>query len=292
MKKGRIIKLIGGIYTVLDANQNTYDLRPRGVFRHRNIQPKVGDFVAFNDDNITEVYDRKNDLYRPMIANVDQVLLVNSAVHPDFSFLLLDKFLTLIESNSIVPIIIITKVDLMSEDELVALKAKLAYYEQFYTVIYFSSKTKENLQKIIDISANKVNVLAGQTGAGKSTILNTIDPTLALNTNEISMALGRGKHTTRHVELIKFGQGFIADTPGFSSLEFQDMTTQQVKDYFVDFFELSHLCKFNQCTHIHEPKCEIIKRVKEGKILQERYDDYLQIFQEVKDIKPKYRRDK
>lgn len=292
MKKGRIIKLIGGIYTVMDEFNQRYDLKPRGIFRHHNIQLKVGDWVQFTDDVIEEVIDRKNDLYRPMIANVDQVLLVNSARHPDFSFLLLDKFLTLIESNHIKPVIIITKTDLMDEDSLRVLKKKLSYYEQFYRVIYFSSITRENLDEIKEVTKDKVNVLAGQTGAGKSTILNTINPDLDITTNEISTALGRGKHTTRHVELIVFGDGFIADTPGFSSLEFKGLTSNDIKDYFVDFFALSHLCKFNQCTHLHEPKCEVIKRVKTGEILQERYDDYLHIFQEVKAIKPRYRRDK
>lgn len=276
----------------MDEMHQRYNLKPRGIFRHHNIQLKVGDWVMFTDDVIEEIIERKNDLYRPMIANVDQVLLVNSAKHPDFSFLLLDKFLTLIESNHIVPVIIITKTDLLSKEELNVLKEKLSYYEQFYRIIYFSSKTKENLNQIQDVTNGKVNVLAGQTGAGKSTILNTINPELDITTNEISMALGRGKHTTRHVELIVFGDGFIADTPGFSSLEFKDITADEVKDYFVDFFALSHQCKFNQCTHIHEPKCEVIRQVKAGTILQERYDDYLHIYEEIKAIKPKYRRDK
>lgn len=292
MKKGRVVKLIGGIYTVMDEDKKRYNLKPRGIFRHRNIQLKVGDWVQFTDDVIEEVMDRKNDLYRPMIANVDQVLLVNSARHPDFSFLLLDKFITLIEANHIKPVIIITKTDLMDPKSLAVLKEKMTYYESFYRVIYFSSVTQENLDEIKEVTRDKVNVLAGQTGAGKSTILNTINPELEITTNEISMALGRGKHTTRHVELIVFGDGFIADTPGFSSLEFKDVTSNNIKDYFVDFFALSHMCKFNQCSHVHEPKCEVIKRVKNGQILQERYDDYLHIFQEVKAIKPRYRRDK
>jgi ribosome biogenesis GTPase len=292
LKKGRIIKLIGGLYTVIGQEGLRYELKPRGIFRHKNIQLKVGDWVTFTDDVIEEVEERKNDLYRPMIANVDQVLLVNSAVHPDFSFLLLDKFLTLIEANHIQTVIIITKIDLMDQESLLNLKEKMTYYEQFYPVIYFSSKTKENLDKIKEVTKGKINVLAGQTGAGKSTILNTMNPNLDITTNEISMALGRGKHTTRHVELIAFGEGYIADTPGFSSLEFKDITANEIKDYFIDFFALSHLCKFNQCTHIHEPKCEIIKQVKNGKILKERYDDYQHIYQEVKAIKPKYRRDK
>ena len=292
MKKGRIIKLIGGLYTVLDDEFQRYNLKPRGIFRHKGIQLKVGDWVMFNEDVIEEVLERKNDLYRPMIANVDQVLLVNSVISPDFSFLLLDKFITLIEANHIEPVIIITKIDLMDNQSLDALKAKLAYYEQFYRVIYFSSKTQENLEQIKTITKGKVNVLAGQTGAGKSTILNTINPDLKITTNEISKALGRGKHTTRHVELIMFGEGFIADTPGFSSLEFKGFKADELKDYFVDFLPHASGCKFNQCTHLHEPGCQVKFEVQEGRILKERYEDYQYLYQELKAVKPRYRRDK
>lgn len=292
MKKGRIIKLVGGLYTVLDESKKKYILKPLGVFRYRNIRPIVGDLVEFNEDSITKVEDRHNELYRPLIANVDQVLLINSAKDPNFSFLLLDKFITLIEASHIKPVIIITKIDLINDAELSILKEKLTYYERFYKIIYFSSITEENLNLITDVTKNKINVLAGQTGAGKSTILNTINPGLKIKTNEISKALGRGKHTTRHVELIEFGDGFIADTPGFSNLEFKDMDVEDIKYYFTDFFELSNKCKFNQCTHLHEPGCEIKKQVQLGTILQERYEDYQHIYAEVDAIKPMYRRDK
>jgi len=290
-KEGRIIKLIGALYTVIDDENNTYVLKPLGIFRYKNIQPKVGDLVVFNEDSIIDMKTRINDLYRPMIANVDQVLLVNSAKKPDFSFLLLDKFLTLIEANDIKPIIIITKIDLLDDGEMKALKAKINYYEKFYSIIYFSAKTKEGVEDILKITKNKVNVLAGQTGAGKSTLLNTIDPSLNIQTNEISKALGRGKHTTRHVELIRFGEGFIADTPGFSKLEFIDYQADQLRYYYPDFFELSKNCKFYECTHIHEPGCAVIDGYKKGEILQERYENYLFIYQEIKSQKPIYRRD-
>ncbi|MDT8336648.1 MAG: ribosome small subunit-dependent GTPase A [Candidatus Izemoplasmatales bacterium] len=290
-KEGRIIKLIGALYTVIDNENNTYVLKPLGIFRHKNIQPKVGDLVVFNEDSIIDMKTRINDLYRPMIANVDQVLLVNSAKKPDFSFLLLDKFLTLIEANDIKPIIIITKVDLLDDGEMKDLKAKINYYEKFYSVIYFSAKTKEGVDDILKITKNKVNVLAGQTGAGKSTLLNTINPSLNIQTNEISKALGRGKHTTRHVELIRFGEGFIADTPGFSKLEFIDYQADQLRYYYPDFFEISKNCKFYECNHIHEPGCAVINGYKKGEILKERYENYLFIFQEIKSQKPIYRRD-
>ncbi|MFA7560755.1 MAG: ribosome small subunit-dependent GTPase A [Candidatus Izemoplasmatales bacterium] len=290
-KEGKIIKLIGGLYTVIDSDKKTHILKPLGIFRHKNIQPKVGDVVMFNEDSITDLKPRKNDLYRPMIANVDQVLLVNSAKKPDFSFLLLDKFLTLIEANDIKPvIIIITKVDLLNEQEYINLKQKLAYYEDFYQVVYSSTKTKVGISEIEILSKGKVNVLAGQTGAGKSSLINTLDPSLNIETNEISKALGRGKHTTRHVELIEFNEGYIADTPGFSKLEFVDFDENQIRFYFPDFFIKAKDCKFYECTHIHEPGCAVIKAYESKEILPERYEDYKQIFTEVASQKKRYRR--
>lgn len=290
-KSGRIIKLIGGLYTVIDEQKNTYKLKPLGVFRHKKVQPKVGDFVVFNEESIIEVKDRYNDLYRPMIANVDQVLLVNSASNPDFSFLLLDKFLTLIVANDITPVIIITKIDLLENDQLESLKVKLNYYEKYFKVLYFSAKTLFGKEDIIEITKDKVNVLAGQTGAGKSSLLNAIDPSLNLETNEISKALGRGKHTTRHVELIRFGEGYIADTPGFSKLEFVDFSSDQIRFYYPDFFELSPKCKFYECTHVHEPGCAVIKAYQNKEILPERYENYKFIYNEIKNQKPIYRRE-
>lgn len=290
MKKGRIIKLVAGIYTVQDLEKNIYDLRPLGVFRHRNITPKVGDIVDFDKDNILKVYQRTNELYRPMIANVDQVLLINSAKKPNFSFLLLDKFIAMIEAYSIKPLIIVTKIDLLNESELKDLKHQLNYYEKYFKVIYYSSKTKEGIPEILEATKAKVNVLAGQTGAGKSTLLNSINPDLNLETNEISKALGRGKHTTRHVEIFEFGHGYIADTPGFSKLEFEDFESNQLKYYYPDFFEHSTKCKFSGCNHIHEPNCEVKRLVEIGEIPKFRYDNYVTIFNEIKAIKPKYRR--
>jgi ribosome biogenesis GTPase len=291
LEKGRIIKLVAGVYTVQDESKNVFKVKPLGVFRYRNIFPKVGDIVGFDKDNILSVDERVNELYRPMIANVDQVLLVNSAKEPNFSFLLLDKFLAMIEAFSIKPIIIVTKIDLLNEKELNNLKIQLEYYETYFKVVYYSSKTLEGVDKILKLTENTVNVLAGQTGAGKSSLLNSINPELNLETNEISKALGRGKHTTRYVEIFEFGSGYIADTPGFSKLEFEDFQSDQLKYYYPDFFKFSTNCKFNECNHVHEPKCEVKRLVEAGEIPRFRYDNYVTIFNEIKAIKPRYRRD-
>ncbi|XMB72740.1 ribosome small subunit-dependent GTPase A [Mycoplasmatota bacterium WC30] len=291
MKKGRIIKLVGGLYTVQDDSKEINVVKPLGIFRYKKISPKVGDIVEYDEDSITKVYERRNELYRPMISNVDQVLLVNSAKKPNFSFLLLDKFLAMIEAYSIKTIIIVTKVDLLTEQELMVLKEKLTYYEKYFKIIYFSKITEEGAEDILKVTEGKVNVLAGQTGAGKSTMLNTIDPKLNIKTNEISKALGRGKHTTRHVELYEFGKGYIADTPGFSKLELLDFKADNLKYYYPDFFGISDKCKFHECNHIHEPGCEIKRQVETGEILKIRYDNYVTIYHDIEAIKPMYRRD-
>lgn len=288
MKKGRIIKLIGGLYSVVDEFHQISVVKPRGVFRHRKIEPKVGDFVMYDSVTVHEVLPRFNELNRPSICNIDQALLISSSVQPDFSSLLLDKFLAMVEFNHIQPIIVITKIDLLSKSELEMLKSKLNYYKGFYQVIYFSTKTKEGLEEIKQVINDKVNVVTGQTGAGKSSLLNTIDPSLNLATNEISIALGRGKHTTRHVELIALENGWIADSPGFSKLEFYDMEDMQLKDCYPDFFQIGANCKFNVCMHLSEPGCAVKKDVEEGKIPQERYTNYLKLLDEIRSFKKKY----
>lgn len=288
MKNGRIIKLIGGLYTVLGENGESLVLKPRGKFRHINTSPKVGDLVTYDEDLIYEVKPRRNDLVRPQIANVDQAILIHSATRPTFSFNLLDRFLTIIENEDIKPVIVITKIDLLTTNDFYQLKQELTYYETFYDIYYVDALHQKNIDQVIPIFNNKISVLAGQTGAGKSTFLNAIEPTLNLKTDDISMALGRGKHTTRHVELIPLSGGLIADTPGFSKLDFRNVGLDNVPLNFVDFFLLSHDCKFNGCTHIDEPKCRVKEAVKNGEILKSRYENYKKIYQEIKDIKPKY----
>jgi ribosome biogenesis GTPase len=246
LKKGRIIKLIGGLYTVLDDSENTYTLKPRGKFRHDNESPKVGDYVTFNADVIKTMSKRKNDLIRPQIANVDQAILIHSATRPTFSFNLLDRFLTIIENEDIKPLIVVTKIDLLSNADLTDLKQKLAYYEPFYDIYYVDALHQVDTAILHPIFKHKVSVLAGQTGAGKSTFMNALKPELNLKTDDISKALGRGKHTTRHVELIPFNDGLIADTPGFSKLDFRNVALENVPLNFVDFFQLSSSCKFNK----------------------------------------------
>ena len=288
MEKGLITKLIGGLYTVRDEDNNSHKLKARGKFRHTKESPKVGDRVMFDEDFIKEILPRENNLARPALANIDQAILINSCKEPDFSFNLLDRFLLLLEHESITPVIVLTKTDLMPEEQLVRLKEEMKYYEAYYQIIYTSTVTKEGIEEFKHLFKDKISMFAGQTGAGKSSLLNVLDTSLNLETNAISKALGRGKHTTRHSELHDLYGGLVADTPGFSKLEFYDIKEEEVPDCFVDFFELSSECKYRGCTHVNEPSCKVKKEVENGNIIQSRYYNYKLILDEIKNQKIKY----
>lgn len=290
MNQPRIVKLTGGLYTVALQDGTLVTGKPKGLFRHHDIHPKVGDWVGLEGDTIAEVAPRKNDFVRPQIANVDQVLLIASFREPDFSFLLLDRFLALIFKQHVEVVIIVTKIDLATDEELALFRLEMRHYESFCPVVYVTSKDKESLTELLPLIEGKVNVVAGQTGAGKSSLLNAIQPALELATDEISKALGRGKHTTRHVELIPFGEGWIADTPGFSKLEFEGFEAAELKELYPDFATYRGQCRFENCVHVKEPGCAVKNAVKSGAIPQERHDNYVRLYDEIAAQKPKYPR--
>lgn len=318
MKKALIIKLTGGNYTLVDLDTKTeFNAKARGGLRYMKVEPgskfhrtvsqrskkevevmqlspKVGDYCYYDDSEdvilITEIINRKNELIRPDIANIDQLLLTFSAVEPDFSFNLLDKFLVSTYQNNLLPVLLITKIDLTSEEVLNALKRDLLYYSKMGIDIHYVNSLDLDTVKKEDLFLDgKITVLAGQTGVGKSTFLNAIKPGLDLKTGEISKALGRGKHTTRHSELYKINDGYIADTPGFSKLDFDVFEYQDLKKYYPDFALLSSNCKFgSSCNHINEPGCQIILEVRSGNILLSRYENYLNFITEIKNKKKIY----
>ncbi len=288
MNEGIITKLIGGIYTIKTKPNQRVSMKPRGLFRHENIDPRVGDIVLFDDDVIREVKPRKSMLHRPAIANVDQAFLISSAKNPAFSFFLLDRFLLHCEHANIEPIIVINKIDLLNVDELEAFKASFKHYEAYYKVYYISAKEAQSLSPLKHEFKDKVSVFAGQTGSGKSSILNALDPSLKLKTQSISKALGRGKHTTRHSELIELFDGLVADTPGFSKLNFEGFEAQDVKTAYIDFEELSDACKFRGCLHLQEPKCAVKLAVENHQIPKLRYENYVRIQTEVSEMKRRY----
>ena len=269
--QGKIIKLISNDYTVKSQN-NIYVCKARGKFRNIGLSPLVGDEVLFDEENkyILDILPRKNELYRPAIANVDLAIIITSLKRPDFSSNLLDKFLVICEYNRVKPVIIFTKYDLLDEGEIKTINPIIDYYKKIYDV-YINS----DIDEIKKIFRGKVSVFTGQSGAGKSTLLNRIKPDLNLKTDEISMALNRGKHTTRHTELIEICGGLVADTPGFSALEFQGMSNSDIRDNFIEFNLYRDECQFRDCFHIHERKCMIKDKVLDGTILKSRYDNYV-----------------
>lgn len=315
MRTARIIKLIGGLYTIQDLKTGElHDAVASGKLRHvkvneispfnvsvssrtkkepQNIKvsPKVGDIVRYDDsdDNnpIQEVFERKNELSRPDIANVDQILLMFSTVLPDMSYILLDRFLVIIEQANIKPIIVISKIDLMKKKELDKLKENLNYYKNIgYEVYYVNNLNDDTSVSLKNIYKDKVTAIAGQTGVGKSTFLNSLKPELNLKTQEPSKALGRGKHTTRHTELFLYEGGLIADTPGFSKLSFGKIKETDLKEYFIEFSNYSLHCRFkNKCYHINEPGCNIKDN---ENILNSRINNYQLFYNEIKDAKEIY----
>ncbi|MRH42213.1 ribosome small subunit-dependent GTPase A [Aquibacillus halophilus] len=293
MPEGKIVKALSGFYYV-KTDDNLYQCRGRGLLRKNKINPLVGDHVVFEKSNpgegyITEVKKRKNELVRPPIANIDQAVIVVSATQPDFSTLLLDRFLVLIESKGIDPVVFITKMDTINPEQQDVINQFKTDYEQIgYTVQTLSTKEPEKLFDVINQFKDKISVIAGQSGVGKSSMLNAINPLLKLETNEISESLGRGKHTTRHVELIEINGGLVADTPGFSSLEFSEIELEELPDCFPEMSELKSECKFRGCMHNKEPKCAVKLAVKANEIPAYRYEHYLQFFEEIHDRKPRY----
>ena len=270
--EGKIIELISNDYTVL-SNNKKYICKSRGKFRKLKISPLVGDQVVFDDINnyILEVKKRKNELVRPPVANIDQAFIITSVKHPNFSTNLLDKLIDIIEFNNIEPIICFTKLDLLNKEEQNDIDVYINYYKKIGYKVFINTQISEIKEQF----KNKISVFTGQTGAGKSTLLNNINPNLKIKTDDISYALGRGKHTTRHVELIELENGFVADTPGFSSLEFIDMKDIDIRDNFVEFELYKEKCKYRDCMHDKEDECEVKNKVRSGDILESRYQNYL-----------------
>ena len=293
MPEGKIIKALSGFYYVL-GDEGIIQCRGRGIFRKNKVTPLVGDEVVYQAENdregyVLEVKERKNELVRPPIANVDKAILVFSAVEPDFSTTLLDRFLVLIEYNRITPIIVITKMDLTKDNEQVKLEEYVSNYRKVgYTVIKTSSETERGIEELLPYLEGDISVFAGQSGVGKSSLLNALRPDLELKTDEISSHLGRGKHTTRHVELIKIGNGLVADTPGFSSLEFTGIEAEELAFCFKEIHHVGEQCKFRGCLHVTEPKCAVKVAIEAGEIPEYRYKHYKDFLQEIKDRKPRY----
>lgn len=288
MKSGRIVKIISNRYDVVDEANVRYTCVAMGKLRQKET-PVVGDYVYFEEfDNqvgIQKVKPRKNLLVRPSMANVDQVLVVMSMKEPDFSSALLDRLLFAICYENIEPIICITKVDLCQDAKYLVDEVN-KYKKAGYKVILSGiGNTTEELNAII---VNKVSVLSGQSGAGKSSLINRMDPSFKLQTQVISKALNRGKHTTRHCELHAIKGGLLGDTPGFSSFDFSYMDITRLSECIIDFKPYIKDCKFRNCKHLEEPGCGIKAAVERKDIAIERYEHYQDIVNLIKGSKPRY----
>ncbi|WP_330463400.1 ribosome small subunit-dependent GTPase A [Metamycoplasma gateae] len=270
MEKGKIVKSVAGFYDVKSfEDKETYRVRGSGKLRLLDMKPIVGDNVEFEREGlIHHILGRKNFFIRPKIANVDQAIVVMSLVEPEFSSQLVDKFLIIIENKNVEPIIVLTKKDLTTT-------SKINFYkDQGYKVFEINYEENTGFDGLKDIFRHKTSFFVGQTGVGKTTLINYLAKT-NFETQAISKALNRGKHTTREVSLINFNGGEIIDTPGFSSIEF-DLTIDEMPTAFKSFKEASVLCKFRSCKHYHEriEDCEVKRRVQQGIIKEERYENY------------------
>lgn len=294
MIEGIITKGIGGFYYI-DTNQGVYECRARGIFRKEKITPLVGDNVKINiidEQNkkgvLEEIDDRDTELVRPPIANVNKAIIVFAIKNPNPNLSLLDRFIVLAERESLDIVIVLTKADLATDEELNKLKS--IYETSGYKVIPVSNEAKINIDKVKEELKGNIVVFAGPSGVGKSTLLNNIDSKFQLQTGEVSDKIKRGKHTTRHAELLKLEcGGMVADTPGFSSLTLDDIEEDELKEYFIEFDEFSDGCKFGgRCMHENEPICGVKEGVNENKIAKERYESYLQLLKEKRQSKRRY----
>lgn len=288
MEQGRIIKHISNQYMVLNDQGEQLLCVAMGKLR-KGRSPLVGDIVEYerfdNQIGMQKILPRKNELVRPAIANVDQAIIVMSCVDPDFSTTLIDRLIFMICYANIRPVICVTKLDLIEKDHAIYQKIQ-AYRESGYDV--YESGNGFASDTLISMMDHKISVLTGQSGAGKSSLLNRIDSTFHLHTQEISKALGRGKHTTRHCELHPIHQGWVADTPGFSSMDFTSMNIRTLADCIPDFQKGICKCRFNDCIHMKEPDCGVREGVEAGRIQQERYDHYIEIVDVIQHAKIKY----
>ena len=285
--QGIILRGIGGFYYVETADA-VYTCRARGAFRRQGISPVAGDRVEIEvqpsgEGFLTQIFERRNSLLRPPVANLDLLVMVASICQPVTNTLVLDKMIAIAEKKGITPIVVINKADLADPTELESVYRAAGL--ECYTV---SAKQPETLQPLRDRLAGHVSVFSGNSGVGKSSILNVIDPSLVLETGEISQKLGRGRHTTRTATLYHFAGGYIVDTPGFSSLDLEQVEPidkDELPDCFREFTPFVDKCRFIDCAHYKEPKCGVRQAVEEGLIARSRYESYVTMYEAVKDKK-------
>ena len=287
--QGKIIKGIAGFYYVHVVESGVYECKAKGVFRKDGLKPLVGDNVEMEvthekdmEGNIMKILPRKNELVRPAVANIDQALVVFAVAKPKPHFNLLDRFLVMMEAKEIPVVLCFNKADIAKDPEIAALKN--IYEECGYPLLFTSAKEEENIDGLEECLRGKTTAIAGPSGVGKSSLINLLQDEVKMETGSISRKIERGKHTTRHSELIMLGKdSYIMDTPGFSSLYVDDIGKEELKYCFPEFAPYEGKCRFNGCGHIHEPGCAVKQAVEEGKIHRVRYDDYAMMYRELQE---------
>jgi len=290
--KGKIIKGIAGFYYVhTPLLEIVYECKAKGIFRNQNVKPLVGDDVEIDTKDqpegkgiITAIYPRKNELVRPAVANVDQAMVIFAAAEPEPNLNLLDRFLIMMQKQKVNTIVCFNKTDIVAEKELFLLME--TYRHCGYKVVCTSMLQIDSIGDIHRLIKGKTTVLAGPSGVGKSSLINMIQPEANMETGVISQKIKRGKHTTRHSELIYVeGETYLMDTPGFSSLYINEIEKEELKDYFIEFTEFEMNCRFAGCKHLNEPNCAVKEALAEEKISKIRYENYKLLYQELKDQK-------
>ncbi len=284
--RGKIIRGIAGFYYVHVAGKGIYECKAKGVFRKNKEKPLVGDnvFIEVLDEeeklgNVNDILPRKNDLIRPAVANIDQALVIFAADKPKPNFNLLDRFLLMMEQKEIPTIICFNKMDLISETEKEQLRA--IYENTGHPILFISAAKKQGIETVREWLHEKTTTVAGPSGVGKSSLINLLQSDVKMETGSISEKIQRGKHTTRHSELITLAEdSYVLDTPGFSSLAVFDLEKEELKWYYPEFEKSQDTCRFMGCNHIHEPDCAIKKAVEEGTISAVRYENYKLLFEE------------
>jgi ribosome biogenesis GTPase len=298
--QGKIIKGIAGFYYIETHDARIYECKAKGIFRKDNVKPLVGDNVMIDiideenkKGNITEILPRKNRLLRPPVANVDQAVILFAIVKPDPNYNLLDRFLIMMRQQNLPVIICFNKQDIATEEEQKELHD--AYEKCGYKVLFISVKEEKGLDELKELLKGKTTTLAGPSGVGKSSLLNKLVPDALMQTGELSRKIHRGKNTTRHSELFyvsELSQGeeetYLFDTPGFTSLNLVDVTTDNLMQYYPEFEEFEPECRFGGCSHIAEPDCGVKNALGEGKISAVRYENYKIIYEDLKNARPDY----
>ena len=287
--QGRIIKGVGGFYYVDTGNGAVYECRAKGIFRKEKLKPLVGDYAQIEvidekekTGNVVKILQRKNQLIRPAVANIDQALVIFAVKEPNPNFMLLDRFLITMERQDVPVVICLNKEDLGQEEEIQEIVE--IYSACGYQVLVTSAEKRQGIRELEQILKGKTTTVAGPSGAGKSSLTNLLAPHVQMETGEISRKLGRGRHTTRHSQMIPIdGDTYLMDTPGFTSFYVEDMEKEELRYYFPEFTPYEGTCRFQGCTHTHEPGCKVKEALQEGKINSRRYENYLEIYKELEE---------